>query len=83
MRRLTLLALISVQKTYYFYLPSWVRTNLPSCLAREMAMICEQETDYVKPSCVACKIAMICGHKTKLPSSLADNQFYNQFSKVI
>ena len=46
MRRFTLLALISVQKTYYFNLPSCVRTNLPSCLAREMAIICGQETDY-------------------------------------
>ena len=71
MRRFTLLALISVQKTYYFNLPSCVRTNLPSCLACEMAMICGQETDYFKPSCVARNIAMIWGHKTNLPSSLA------------
>ena len=48
MHRFTLLALIFVQKTYYFDLPSCVRTNLPSCLAREMAMICGQETDYFK-----------------------------------
>ena len=49
MRRFTLLVLIFVQKTYYFDLPSCVRTNLPSCLAREMAMICGQETDYFNP----------------------------------
>ena len=57
MRRFTLLALISEQKTYYFNLPSCVRTNLPSCLAREMAMICGQETDYFKPSCAARNIS--------------------------
>ena len=71
MRHFTLLTLISVQKTYYFDLPSCVGTNLPSCLAREMAMICGQETDYFKPSCVARNIAMICGHKTNLPSCVA------------
>ena len=70
-RRFTLLALIFVQKTYYFDLPSCVRTNLPSCLAREMAMICGKETDYFKPSCVGRNIAMICGHKTNLPSCVA------------
>ena len=46
MRRFTLLALLSVRKTYYLNLPSCVRTNFPSCLAREMAMICGRETDY-------------------------------------
>ena len=44
--RFTLLALISVLKTYYLNLPSCVRTDFPSCLAREMAIICGQETDY-------------------------------------
>ena len=86
MRRFTLLALISVQEAYYFNLLSCVRTNLPSRLAcaREMAIICGQETDYFnKPCCVARNIAMIFGHKTNLPSSLADNQFCNQFYKVI
>ena len=71
MRRFTLLALIFVQKTYYFDLTSCVRTSLPSCLAREMAMICGRETDYFKPSCVGRNIAMICGHKTNLPSCVA------------
>ena len=47
------------------------KTNLPSSLAREMAMICGQKTDYFKLSCVARNMPMICGHKTKLPSCLA------------
>ena len=36
-----------------------------------MAMICGQETDYLKPSCAGRNIAMICGHKTNLPSCVA------------
>ena len=36
-------------QTYYVTLPNCLRTNLPRCLAREMAMICGQETDYFKP----------------------------------
>ena len=46
---------------------------LPSCVDRQMAMICGQQSQKL-PSCVAREMAMICGHQSKTLSSCVARQ---------